>query len=62
MEFTVMSIGESVVDPETGVVIPGDEVPVGRIKIVRVESGYAFAEVISGKQIAPKMVVRFISK
>jgi len=62
MEFTVMSVGASTVDDETGVVIPGDEVPVGRVKVVRVESGYAFAEVISGKQIAPKMIVRFISK
>lgn len=62
MEFTVMSVGASTVDDETGVVIPGDEVPVGRVKVVRVESGYAFAEVISGKQIAPKMIVRFIPK
>ena len=59
MEFTVCDVDSAGVDPDTGVQIPGDETPIGKVRIVRVEKDYAFAERVSGSGFKPKHIVRF---
>jgi curli biogenesis system outer membrane secretion channel CsgG len=58
MEFTVYEVDEDGVDPETNTRIPGDEVAIGKIRVVRVENNYAFADVVSGTGFKPKNVIR----
>jgi curli biogenesis system outer membrane secretion channel CsgG len=58
MEFAIYDADEGGVDPETNLPIPGDETMIGKIKIVRVEPGFAFAEVVQGTGFKAKNIVR----
>lgn len=59
MEFAVNKTGEPVRDPESGDVLSrGDETPIGRIRIVRVERNVAYADVVSGSGFGPGNMVR----
>ncbi|HSI72636.1 MAG TPA: CsgG/HfaB family protein [Fimbriimonas sp.] len=58
MEFSIYDADDGGVDPETNIPIPGDESLIGRIKIVRVEAGFAYAEVVQGNGFKAKNIVR----
>ncbi len=49
MELAIYRRSADTTDPDTGAVIPGDEVKVGQISIERVESGYSYGKVTAGQ-------------
>ena len=60
--FTVYHAGNPVLDPDTGEKISeGDEVKIGRIKIVRVDRNASYADILEGTTFQPRDIVKAVS-
>ena len=60
--FTVYHAGNPVLDPDTGEKISeGDEVKIGRIKIVRVDRNASYADILEGTTFQPRDIVKATS-
>jgi len=46
--FTVYSVGEELIDPDTGEVLGSEEEEIGQIRIVKVKEKYSVATIVSG--------------
>ena len=60
MEFAINRTGGIIRDEDGDIISRGDESPIGRVRVVRVERGAAFADVISGKGFASGNIVRLL--
>ncbi len=56
--FTVYSVGEELVDPDTGELLGSEESSLGTIKVVEVKEKYSKAKAVSGKGYEKGQVVR----
>ena len=61
MELAVYKAGDATIHPETGdYLTPGDEVQIGRVRIVRLDRNIAFCDVLEGKRFSAKNIARLV--
>ncbi len=56
--FTVESVGDELIDPDTGLSLGSETEEIGKIKVVQVKEKYAICEVVSGKGFTKGQLIK----